>query len=75
MNKVFYIKKAASWDEVMVRNEVGQSLQRAFDANGVFKARYSDVPDLLNSGISQSQAQPHISYYNDNVDELKEYRQ
>ena len=62
------------WHEIIARNSVGQAMQRLFNARGVFKARYSDILNVLECDISQKEAQPYIDYYNDNVDKLKGYR-
>lgn len=63
------------WDDIIIRNTVGQAMQRLFDAKGVFKAGYCDILNVLECDITQSEAQPHIDHYNDNVNELKGYRE
>ena len=65
-------KKIESTHEEWVdRCLVGQAMQRLFDAEGVQTAKYESLGLLA---VSKEDAQVHIDYYNENVDELKGYR-
>ncbi len=50
---------------------VGQAMQRLFDAEGVQIAEYENLGALA---VTKEDAQVHMDYYNENVDELKGYR-
>jgi len=65
------MKAESTHEEWVYKCLVGQAMQRLFDSKGVCKAEYKDIDSIA---VSKEDAQPHIDYYNENVDELKGYR-